>query len=73
MVQESERTNVSAPETRAPTPPNATMLQAFEWYTKADGKHLEHLVDVLGDLGRMGITAMWLPRKTISWHGEQAD
>lgn len=65
MVETSQQTNVSAPETAAPTPPNATMLQAFEWYTPAGGKHLKNLVGVLDDLSAMGITAMWIPRQSI--------
>jgi hypothetical protein len=66
MVQESTQTNVSAPETKAPTPVNATLLQAFEWYTEAGGKHISNLVNVLDDLARMGITAMWIPRTIVS-------
>lgn len=62
MAIESEKTNTSAPETKAPTPRNATLLQAFEWYTPSGGQHLKNLTSVLDDLHQMGVTAMWIPR-----------
>lgn len=61
---EFKRTNISVPDRPAPTPPNATLLQAFEWYTSAGGKHLDHLGSVLEDLSGMGVTALWIPRNS---------
>lgn len=65
MTEASEKTNTSVSDDRVPTPRNATMLQAFEWYTSAGGKHLKNLAGVLDDLSSMGITAMWVPRKGL--------
>jgi alpha-amylase len=46
---------------RTPTPINATLLQAFEWYVEPDGKHWKRLAIDLVDLSKIGITAMWIP------------
>lgn len=37
------------------------MLQAFEWYLPADGKHWRRLGRQAHRLRRMGFTALWLP------------
>nr|AIA93789.1 CAZy families GH13 protein [uncultured Leptotrichia sp.] len=37
------------------------MLQGFSWILPADGQHWKHLADLAPELGRMGITAIWLP------------
>ncbi len=38
-----------------------TVLQAFEWYIPADGKHWENLTRLVPDLKSLGITGAWLP------------
>lgn len=40
---------------------NGVMLQAFEWYLPADGKHWQRLGRQARRLRRMGFTALWLP------------
>jgi alpha-amylase len=44
-----------------PTTQNGTLLQAFEWYVAADGKHWRRLERDIADLEGIGITAMWIP------------
>jgi len=44
-----------------PTPENGTMMQAFEWYVSADGKHLQRLARDLSSMRSTGITALWIP------------
>ncbi|MGX7351889.1 hypothetical protein RU97_GL002608 [Enterococcus canis] len=40
---------------------NKTILQAFEWYLEADGKHWQRLADLAPELKGRGINAVWLP------------
>jgi len=40
---------------------NGVLLQAFHWYTPADGGHWRRLVQLAPGLARAGITALWLP------------
>ncbi|KAK3396735.1 glycoside hydrolase superfamily [Sordaria brevicollis] len=44
-----------------PTPQNATLLQAFEWYVPADQSHFLRLSSHLPQLSHHGISALWLP------------
>ena len=44
-----------------PTPQNATMMQAFEWYVAADGKHFRRLTRDVPALDTIGISALWIP------------
>lgn len=44
-----------------PTPANATMLQAFEWYVPAGGHHWKHLTSKLDEYRAMGLSSLWLP------------
>ncbi|KAK6352859.1 hypothetical protein TWF696_004859 [Orbilia brochopaga] len=44
-----------------PTPVNAVMLQAFEWYVPADQKHWKRLAKVLPGLSDLGVSSIWLP------------
>ena len=37
------------------------MLQGFSWYLPADGGHWDRVAGRVGDLGELGITAVWLP------------
>ncbi|BFZ55651.1 hypothetical protein PYCC9005_002692 [Savitreella phatthalungensis] len=55
------QTNTSVGENPPPTPANATMLQAFEWYTPGGGKHWSTLSRKVDELAGMGISAMWIP------------
>lgn len=58
---EDKQTNVSIDGQQVPTPPNATMLQAFEWYSSGGGSHWSTLSSKVASLSEMGITAMWIP------------
>ncbi|KAJ9114591.1 hypothetical protein QFC20_001465 [Naganishia adeliensis] len=40
---------------------NFTMIQYFEWYLPADGKHWNKFKDESARLASMGITSAWLP------------
>ena len=40
---------------------NGVLLQAFHWYTPADGGHWRRLAQQAPALARAGITALWLP------------
>ncbi|MFM7648792.1 MAG: alpha-amylase, partial [Cyanobium sp.] len=40
---------------------NGVLLQAFHWYTPADGGHWRRLERQARDLAAAGITALWLP------------
>ena len=40
---------------------NGTMLQLFEWYLPADGSHYRRIQAEAAELGKAGITAVWLP------------
>jgi alpha-amylase len=40
---------------------NKTIIQFFEWYCPADGKHWNWFASSIKDLLSMGITAAWLP------------
>ncbi|MFM7732437.1 MAG: alpha-amylase family glycosyl hydrolase [Cyanobium sp.] len=40
---------------------NGVLLQAFHWYTPADGGHWRRLQQQASDLAQAGITALWLP------------
>ncbi|MGO5473254.1 alpha-amylase [Streptococcus hyointestinalis] len=40
---------------------NETLLQGFEWYLKADGKHWLRLTEEAPHFAELGITKMWLP------------
>ncbi|KAK3939238.1 alpha-amylase [Diplogelasinospora grovesii] len=44
-----------------PTPENMTMLQGFEWYCPADGKHWVRLEKHVPQLKAWGIDNIWLP------------
>ena len=44
---------------QSPTPVNGTMMQAFEWYVAADGKHWQRLARDIPALAQLGITALW--------------
>jgi alpha-amylase len=46
---------------QSPTPVNGTMMQAFEWYVAADGKHWRRLERDIPALAQIGITALWIP------------
>ena len=40
---------------------NRTMLQGFEWYIPADGKHWSRLAEQAERLAGLGFTDIWLP------------
>lgn len=40
---------------------NGTMMQYFEWYIDADGKHWQRLKEDAAHLHDIGITAVWIP------------
>lgn len=40
---------------------NGTMMQYFEWFTEADGKHWQRLKEDAKHLHDIGITAVWIP------------
>lgn len=40
---------------------NGTMIQMFQWYTPADGRHWRTVAARAQDLAQAGITAAWLP------------
>jgi alpha-amylase len=40
---------------------NGVMMQYFQWYTPADGKHWQNLAADAQDLVEAGFTALWLP------------
>ncbi|KAF2718737.1 glycoside hydrolase family 13 protein [Polychaeton citri CBS 116435] len=44
-----------------PTPENATLLQGFEWYAPADGKHYQRLLKELPRLKACGVDNVWVP------------
>lgn len=48
-------------EGREPTPPNYTMIQAFEWYIPADQKHWKRLQYALRGLKSIGVDNLWIP------------
>jgi len=52
---------VSAKGQSDTTPQNGTMMQAFEWYVAADGKHFRRLTRDIPALKAIGITALWIP------------
>ena len=37
------------------------MMQAFEWYVAADGKHFRRLERDIPALEHVGVTALWIP------------
>ncbi|KAK9378957.1 glycoside hydrolase superfamily [Kockiozyma suomiensis] len=45
----------------SPTPENATLLQAFEWYIPDDHTHWKRLARDVPKYRDMGITALWIP------------
>lgn len=47
--------------TPLPTPPNAILLQGFEWYCKEDGKHYKRLLSQIEQLKAHGVQNIWLP------------
>lgn len=49
---------------------NETMLQGFEWYLPADGKHWQKLSRMAHWLAFRGFTAVWLPP---AYKGELGD
>lgn len=52
------------------TSKNATLLEAFEWYAPADGKHWRRLTKVSDNLKAIGIEFLWLPPGCkAGWHG----
>ncbi|WP_032801422.1 alpha-amylase family glycosyl hydrolase, partial [Streptococcus sobrinus] len=40
---------------------NSTLMQYFEWYLPADGKHWQRLTDDAQHLKDIGISMVWLP------------
>ena len=40
-------------------------LQAFEWYSEGNGVHWKKLKDLVPKLAEIGITAVWIPRKSV--------
>src|SRR5688572_16171003 len=40
---------------------NGVMMQFFQWYLPADGKHWERFKDRAAELHGAGFTAVWLP------------
>ncbi len=48
---------------------NGVILQSFEWYTPADGKHWERLAQRAAFLADAGFTAIWLPPAYKGFHG----
>ncbi|MFM7285763.1 MAG: alpha-amylase, partial [Cyanobium sp.] len=51
-------------QSAAPAQPselNGVLLQAFHWYTPADGGHWRRLEQQAHALAQAGITALWLP------------
>lgn len=40
---------------------NRTILQGFEWYLPADGKHWQRLTELAEELHKKGINGIWLP------------
>lgn len=51
-------------QSAAPAQPpelNGVLLQAFHWYTPADGGHWRRLEQQAPALAQAGITALWLP------------
>ncbi|EAA33974.3 glycoside hydrolase family 13 protein [Neurospora crassa] len=44
-----------------PTPQNATLLQAFEWYTPPDHAHFLRLSSQIPQLSQHGISSLWIP------------
>lgn len=40
---------------------NGTMMQYFEWFIEADGKHWQRLKEDAKHLHEIGITAVWIP------------
>jgi alpha-amylase len=49
---------------------NLTLLEAFEWYAPADGKHWRRLAHVIPHLKEVGIDYLWLPPGCkAGWHG----
>lgn len=40
---------------------NNTLLQAFEWYLDADGRHWKRLISQAPEFKKLGITCVWLP------------
>lgn len=48
-------------EEQKPTPENMTMLQGFEWYVPADGKHWVRLDKHIPQLKNFGIDNIWIP------------
>jgi alpha-amylase len=46
---------------KAATEANGTMMQAFHWYTPADGTHWNTLKQEAKSLAEAGFTAVWLP------------
>jgi alpha-amylase len=46
---------------KAATETNGTMMQAFHWYTPADGSHWKTIEKSAKELVKAGFTALWLP------------
>ncbi|CCC14021.1 unnamed protein product [Sordaria macrospora k-hell] len=44
-----------------PTPQNATLLQAFEWYIPPDHGHFLRLSSQIPQLSQHGISSLWIP------------
>ncbi len=40
---------------------NGVMMQGFQWYTWGGGGHWDYLANLADELGKAGITAMWIP------------
>jgi alpha-amylase len=60
-MQTTQPTPPFAPEIPAKSAINGVMLQAFHWYTPADGQWWQALQDRAPALAQAGFTALWLP------------
>lgn len=49
-----------------PTAENMTMLQGFEWYVPADGRHWNRLEKHVPQLKAWGIDNIWIPPALVS-------
>lgn len=52
---------------------NITLLQFFEWYTPADGRHWQRLAENAGRLREMGFTGVWLPPAYKGTRGSESE
>lgn len=47
---------------------NHTLFQGFEWYCPADRKHWKRLAEAVPALAGLGISSIWIPPATKSFH-----